>query len=54
MRDRSVCAGAAKLLVDGLGIGRDRLHATVFGLDQQAGPYIGSLRTWTVLGVPVS
>ncbi len=42
-----------QLLVDGLGIGRDRLHATVFGGDEQAGPDIGSLRTWTVLGVPV-
>ena len=41
------------IFIDGLGIGRDRLHATVFGGDEQAGPDIGSLRTWTVLGVPV-
>ena len=27
-----------ELLTDGLGIGRDRLHATVFGGDDQVGP----------------
>ncbi len=42
-----------QLTVDGLGIGRDRLHATVFGGDEQVGPDIQSLQTWTELGVPV-
>ncbi len=42
-----------QLAVDGLGIGRDRLHATVFGGDEQAGPDLESLRTWAELGVPV-
>ena len=34
-----------QLTVDGLGIGRDRLHATVFGGDEQVGPDIQSLQT---------
>jgi alanyl-tRNA synthetase len=41
-----------ELLTHGLGIGRDRLHATVFGGDEQVGPDIPSLRTWEELGVP--
>jgi alanyl-tRNA synthetase len=42
-----------QLLVDGLGIGRDRLHATVFGGDDRLGPDLPSLHTWDELGVPV-
>src|SRR5215470_8804452 len=42
-----------ELLVDGLGIRRERLHATVFGGDGQVGPDLPSLRTWAELGVPV-
>jgi alanyl-tRNA synthetase len=42
-----------QLTVEGLGIGRDRLHATVFGGDEQVGPDTQSLQTWTELGVPV-
>jgi len=41
-----------QLTTDGFGIGRDRLHATVFGGDDQVGPDTVSLRTWTELGVP--
>jgi alanyl-tRNA synthetase len=41
-----------QLAVDGFGIGRDRLHATVFGGDDQVGPDTASLRTWDELGVP--
>jgi alanyl-tRNA synthetase len=40
-------------LLFGLGIGRDRLHATVFGGDDQVGPDTQSLRTWDELGMPV-
>jgi alanyl-tRNA synthetase len=42
-----------ELLTDRLGIGRDRLHATVFGGDEQVGPDLLSRQTWTELGVPV-
>jgi alanyl-tRNA synthetase len=42
-----------ELLVDGLGIGKDRLYATVFGGDDQIGPDLPSLDTWSELGVPV-
>jgi alanyl-tRNA synthetase len=42
-----------ELLTDRLGIGRDRLHATVFGGDEQVGPDLLSWQTWTDLGVPV-
>ena len=42
-----------ELLTDRLGIGRDRLHATVFGGDEQVGPDLSSWQTWTELGVPV-
>jgi alanyl-tRNA synthetase len=40
-------------LRDGLGIGHDRMHVTVFGGDDQVGPDETSLRTWQGLGVPV-
>ena len=42
-----------RLLVDGLGIGRDRLHATAFGGDDEVGPDLSALDTWTGLGIPV-
>ena len=42
-----------ELLTDRLGIGRDRLYATVFGGDEQVGPDLPSWQTWTDLGVPV-
>jgi alanyl-tRNA synthetase len=42
-----------ELITGRLGIDRDRLHATVFGGDDQVGPDIPSLRTWERLGVPV-
>jgi alanyl-tRNA synthetase len=42
-----------ELLTGVLGVGADRLHATVFGGDEQVGPDIQSLRTWEQLGVPV-
>ncbi len=42
-----------ELLVDGFGIGLDRLHATVFGGDSEVEPDTESLRTWDDLGVPV-
>jgi alanyl-tRNA synthetase len=42
-----------ELVVDGLGISRDRLYATVFGGDDQTGPDLPSLETWAELGVPV-
>ena len=42
-----------QLLVDGLGISAGRLHATVFGGDDQVGPDTPSLETWAELGVPV-
>ena len=42
-----------ELLTDRLGIGRDRLHATVFGGDEQVAPDLLSWQTWTELGVPV-
>jgi alanyl-tRNA synthetase len=42
-----------ELIVDGLGISRDRLYATVFGGDEQTGPDVPSLETWAELGVPV-
>jgi alanyl-tRNA synthetase len=40
-------------LLSRLGIGRDRLHATVFGGDEQVEPDTQSLRTWEDLGTPV-
>ena len=42
-----------ELLRNGFGIGPDRLHATVFGGDEQVGPDTESLRTWQELGIPV-
>ena len=42
-----------ELLTDRLGIGRDRLYATVFAGDEQVGPDLPSCQTWTDLGVPV-
>ena len=42
-----------ELTTGGLGIDRDRLHATVFGGDEQVGPDVQSRQTWTELGVPV-
>ncbi len=42
-----------ELLTDRLGIGRDRLYATVFGGDKQVGADLPSCQTWTDLGVPV-
>lgn len=42
-----------QLLRDGFGISPDRLHATVFGGDDQVDPDTESLRTWDELGVPV-
>jgi alanyl-tRNA synthetase len=42
-----------ELIVDCLGISRDRLYATVFGGDEQTGPDTPSLETWAGLGVPV-
>jgi len=35
-----------ELTVERLGIGQDRLYATVFGGDEQVGPDTESLRTW--------
>src|SRR5262249_57544607 len=43
----------SQLVVDVLGIGADRLYATVFGGDGQVGPDLPSLHTWAELGVPV-
>jgi alanyl-tRNA synthetase len=42
-----------ELLVDGFGIEPARLHATVFGGEEQLGPDTESLRAWGELGVPV-
>jgi len=41
-----------QLLVDVLGVSPGRLHATVFGGDDQTGPDTASLETWADLGVP--
>ena len=42
-----------ELLSDGFGIDPGRLHATVFGGDDQVGADETALETWTELGVPV-
>ncbi|MCS0605529.1 alanine--tRNA ligase-related protein [Streptomyces sp. LP11] len=42
-----------RLLTEGFGIDRGRLHATVFGGDGQVGPDTDSLRLWQEHGVPV-
>lgn len=41
-----------ELIRDGFGVDPRRLHATVFGGDDQVGPDTQSLRTWAELGVP--
>src|SRR5262252_10433937 len=41
-----------ELLVEVFGVSPDRLHATVFGCDNQVPPDTASLQTWTELGVP--
>jgi alanyl-tRNA synthetase len=43
-----------ELLCDGYGIDPGRLHATVFGGDDQVGPDTDSLELWAELGLPVS
>jgi len=42
-----------ELLTGGLGLDPVRLHATVFGGDDQVGPDLEAERTWTELGLPV-
>jgi len=42
-----------ELITKIFGTERDRLHATVFGGDEQVGPDIQAQRTWDELGVPV-
>lgn len=42
-----------ELLTEGFGVDPGRLHATVFGGDDQLGPDETAWRTWTELGVPV-
>ena len=42
-----------ELICDGFGVRRDRLHATVFGGDEQVGPDTEALETWRELGMPV-
>jgi len=42
-----------ELICDGFGLRRDRLHATVFGGDEQAEPDTEALQTWRELGLPV-
>ncbi|MFE9577457.1 alanine--tRNA ligase-related protein [Nocardia sp. NPDC006044] len=42
-----------ELLRDGFGIDPGRMHVTVFGGDEQAGPDHESWRTWSELGLPV-
>jgi alanyl-tRNA synthetase len=42
-----------ELLVDGFGIGRDRMHATVYGGDDEVEPDMRSSHTWEDLGVQV-
>jgi len=41
-----------ELLLDGFGLNRDMLYATVFGGDGQVGPDTSAHRTWSELGVP--
>jgi alanyl-tRNA synthetase len=41
-----------ELLCDRFGLSRELLHATVFGGDEQVGPDIQALRTWSELGLP--
>jgi alanyl-tRNA synthetase len=42
-----------ELVTSGFGIDPGRLHATVFGGDEQVGPDTGLLEVWDELGVPV-
>ncbi|MGK5739385.1 alanine--tRNA ligase-related protein [Micromonospora sp. URMC 103] len=42
-----------QLLREGFGIDHDRLHATVFGGDEQVGPDTDARDVWRELGVPV-
>ena len=42
-----------ELLCEGFGLRKERLHATVFGGDEQVGPDVRSLETWYELGLPV-
>jgi alanyl-tRNA synthetase len=42
-----------ELLTDGFGLDPGRLHATVFGGDEQVGPDSDAERTWRALGLPV-
>ncbi|HEY6479758.1 MAG TPA: alanine--tRNA ligase-related protein [Streptosporangiaceae bacterium] len=42
-----------ELLCDGFGLRADRLHATVFGGDEQSGPDTAALETWRELGLAV-
>jgi alanyl-tRNA synthetase len=42
-----------ELITSGFGVGADRLHATVFGGDEQVGADTELLETWGELGVPV-
>jgi alanyl-tRNA synthetase len=42
-----------ELVRDGFGIGPERLHATVFGGDEQVGQDTELVQTWGELGVPV-
>ncbi len=42
-----------QLTTEGFGLRPDRLHATVFGGDDQVGRDTGAERTWSELGVPV-
>jgi alanyl-tRNA synthetase len=42
-----------ELITEVLGVGRNRLHATVFGGDGQVSPDVLAQRTWSELGVPV-
>jgi alanyl-tRNA synthetase len=42
-----------ELITGGFGLEPGRLHATVFGGDEQAGPDTGLAETWSGLGVPV-
>jgi alanyl-tRNA synthetase len=42
-----------ELITEVLGVGPDRLHATVFGGDGQVGLDLEAQRTWAELGVPV-
>ncbi len=51
-RPRSLRWGL-ELIRDGFGLRQDRLHATAFGGDDQAGPDTDALETWRELGLPV-